>query len=54
MAMQIRASNVGTSIVLPRTLRREVQEIAEKTGESFGEIVRKLLTELVEREKEAA
>jgi hypothetical protein len=52
MAMEIRQSNMGTSIVLPRTLREEVQTIADKSGESFAQIVRKLLVEFVEKEKE--
>ncbi|OTP74440.1 hypothetical protein PAMC26510_16500 [Caballeronia sordidicola] len=38
--------------MIPRVLRAEVQAISDKTGESFGEIVRKLLTAHVEKEKE--
>ncbi|WP_179196395.1 hypothetical protein [Caballeronia sordidicola] len=48
----IRASNMTSTLVIPRVLRAEVQAISDKTGESFGEIVRKLLTAHVEKEKE--
>jgi hypothetical protein len=52
MAMTIRASSMGTSIVLPRTLRAEVKELSDRTGQSFGAIVRQALAARVAEHKE--
>jgi predicted transcriptional regulator len=52
MAATISAKNIGTTIILPRTLRAEVQAIQERTGASLGEIARIAIAAYVEAHKD--
>ena len=51
---KIKASNLHTTLVLPRTLREEVRQLAENNERTFSAEVRHALRAHVRREQEGA
>jgi hypothetical protein len=47
----IKESNASTTVILPRQLRAEVQDYAEKDGRTMGALIRKLLADYVAAQK---
>lgn len=51
---RLSARNMSTTLVLPRTLRAEVQDYSEKTGARMGEIMRRALVAYLAAQKPSA
>jgi metal-responsive CopG/Arc/MetJ family transcriptional regulator len=47
--MGISARNTRTLITIPRTLKKELEEIAREDGRTFSNLVTKILKEFVDK-----